>query len=310
MKTFTAYTIITVVAFVAIFSHALECPKFPEQAKKDWEVNVTAEVAKIGPLKGAELKTTTRNVTKDLLGKLPDADRVYLEQMMFATYCTALRDDKSLTDTEKSKRLNDYIREVRKVTRTKNITRPKGKPATSKIELRNQYPKSPSTNPVGGNDVQVINNAPQGFAISGGNVTNPTINNSAPPRRRIPTELRPELIAILAKKPMKVEVETFINDAEAYQFAQDWYDILKEAGWEMQSTSVRLNMMGGGPPPEGIVVYMKGEPIKPGQYIALDENDQSFALAKCMGELHLRPIAVRSMDRKEGFIDILVGPRP
>lgn len=90
MKVFVASIVMTVVALQLNCSHALECPKFPEQVKKDWEVNVTAEVARIGPLKGAELKTATKNVTRDLLGKLPDAGRVYLEQMMFSAYCTAL----------------------------------------------------------------------------------------------------------------------------------------------------------------------------------------------------------------------------
>ena len=104
---------------------ALDCPKFPEQAKKDWEIMVAAEALKIGPLKGAELKTTTRNATRDLFANLPDAGRVYLEQMMLATYCSSLRDDKTLSDTEKSKRLKEYIGEVRKVIRAQNSTHPK-----------------------------------------------------------------------------------------------------------------------------------------------------------------------------------------
>ncbi len=114
---------------------ALDCPKFPEQAKKDWEIMVAAEALKIGPLKGAELKTTTRNATRDLFANLPDAGRVYLEQMMLATYCSSLRDDKTLSDTEKSKRLKEYIGEVRKVIRAQNSTHPKGKPAPAKKEL-------------------------------------------------------------------------------------------------------------------------------------------------------------------------------
>ena len=75
---------------------------------------VNAAIAKIGPVTGADLRTQTKAVTQDLLGKLPDAGQVYLEQMMFAAYCTALRDDRTLKEQEKAQRLKAYISEVRK----------------------------------------------------------------------------------------------------------------------------------------------------------------------------------------------------
>lgn len=93
---------------------ALECPPFPQQANKDWEVEVKAAVVKIGPVKGGELSTRTQNATKDLMSKLPDAGRLYLEQMMYAGYCTALRDDMTISEGSKAKQLQDYAREVRK----------------------------------------------------------------------------------------------------------------------------------------------------------------------------------------------------
>jgi hypothetical protein len=96
-------------------SYSLECPKQPEQVSKDWEVEVNAAVAKIGPVSGGELKNKTRNVTQDLLGKLPDAGRIYLQQMMFSSYCTSLRDDKTISEAEKAARLKDYISEVQRV---------------------------------------------------------------------------------------------------------------------------------------------------------------------------------------------------
>ncbi|MEO5863579.1 MAG: hypothetical protein ABIQ79_00875 [Nitrospiraceae bacterium] len=57
---------------------ALDCPKVPEQTIKDLEVEVNAAVAKIGPVSGGELKTKAKNATQDILGKLPNADKVYL----------------------------------------------------------------------------------------------------------------------------------------------------------------------------------------------------------------------------------------
>jgi hypothetical protein len=92
---------------------ALECPKPPEQVNKEWKVDVETAVAKIVPAKGAELKAEINRATHDLLGKYPNADRLYLEQMMFSAYCSALRDDKTLTITVKTDKLKEYGKELR-----------------------------------------------------------------------------------------------------------------------------------------------------------------------------------------------------
>jgi len=93
---------------------ALECPKMPEQVNKDWEVKVDFAVAKIGPVKGGELQTKTKNTTKDLLGRLPSADKIYIEQMMYSSYCSSLRDNKTISESEKGKLIRLYNNEVRK----------------------------------------------------------------------------------------------------------------------------------------------------------------------------------------------------
>jgi hypothetical protein len=94
---------------------ALECASPPVQLTKDVQVEVNAAVAKIGPVSGGELKNQTRIVTQDLLSKLPDANKVYLEQMMFSAYCSALRDDKAQPEARKAQLLLEYSTEVRRV---------------------------------------------------------------------------------------------------------------------------------------------------------------------------------------------------
>jgi ankyrin repeat protein/IS1 family transposase len=108
-----AYALLMVLS-LSFNSIAIECPKMPEQANKEWDVEVKVAVGKIGPVKGAELETRTRKAVKDLMGKLPEADKVYLEQMMYATYCSALRDDKTLSESEKASRIRAYNLEVRR----------------------------------------------------------------------------------------------------------------------------------------------------------------------------------------------------
>ena len=93
---------------------ALDCPAPPVQANKDWDTHVRAEVGKIGPVSGAQLETRVRSATRDLMGKLPGADRVYLEQMMFAAYCSALRGDPTLSESAKAMQILVYRRELQK----------------------------------------------------------------------------------------------------------------------------------------------------------------------------------------------------
>ena len=109
-----AISAVTVLIVMVVAAHALECPSMPEQTRKDWEVEVKTAIGKIGPARGADLEARTKAVTKDLMGKLPEANKVYLEQMMFAAYCSAVRDDKTISETEKGNRIKAYNNEVRR----------------------------------------------------------------------------------------------------------------------------------------------------------------------------------------------------
>ncbi len=102
----------TWLATCACAAFALECPEAPVQSRKDWDSEVRAEVAKIGPVKGAELQTRVRTATQDLMAHLPGADKLYLEQMMFSAYCTALRDDATMKESDKAVQILAYRHEL------------------------------------------------------------------------------------------------------------------------------------------------------------------------------------------------------
>jgi len=53
-------SVLLIAAFAPMPIYALDCPRMPEQARKDLQVEVKAAVGKIGPLKGAELETATK----------------------------------------------------------------------------------------------------------------------------------------------------------------------------------------------------------------------------------------------------------
>src|SRR4030042_466062 len=130
---------VSMTSFVSFYQNqtfALDCPKMPEQANKDWEVEVNAAIAKLGPIKGGELEVNVRNTTNDLLAKLPDAAWVYLEQMMLSAYCSSLRDDRTIKEPEKRKLRKKYLDEVRKTIKQKLAPpqKPTGRATEKSIE--------------------------------------------------------------------------------------------------------------------------------------------------------------------------------
>ena len=151
MKLFRIVICLSIVA-IALNAYSLECPKPPEQVNKDWDVEVNASIAKIAILKGPELKTKTKNATYDLLGKLPDASKIYLEQMMFSAYCTALRDDKTIKESEKANLLKEYRKGILPVIRTTSKkTSENSKKTTQNQHLSPQIksiPQTESTKPI------------------------------------------------------------------------------------------------------------------------------------------------------------------
>ena len=92
---------------------ALECPRAPQSEHKEWEVEVRAAVGKLGGDSGAELAARTRSLTSELVGRLPQADRGALEQTMVASYCAALRDNRSLSEEEREARIRIYVTAMR-----------------------------------------------------------------------------------------------------------------------------------------------------------------------------------------------------
>jgi hypothetical protein len=138
MKKFIVIILTIVFSMVSYETKALDCPKMPKQVSKDWEVKVAAEVGRIGPVKGVDVKTKTKNATMDLLGTLPDGAKIYLEQMMYSAYCSALRDDNTIKESEKAKLLKEYNREVRKAIGSSSELRSKSRPRSSRESVKGQ----------------------------------------------------------------------------------------------------------------------------------------------------------------------------
>lgn len=92
-----------------------------------------------------------------------------------------------------------------------------------------------------------VNNAPNGIAIGGGIVTNPTVNNYGPPSRRLTADEKNNLKAAVSGTKARIIIWFFGGD-DTQRLAQDLYDVFQEAGWEMAA-----------PHPEGA---LQAEPLK------------------------------------------------
>lgn len=131
---------------------ALECEKGPEQTSQDWETEVNTAVAKIGPVSGGALTAKLKKGNKDLLGKLPDAGKLYMELKMLAMYCSSLRDDKAISESRKTQQLREYFVDIRAAIWPKKPTdapplKQPGKEKESSTQFRVNPPVPPLAQP-------------------------------------------------------------------------------------------------------------------------------------------------------------------
>jgi hypothetical protein len=116
---------------------------------------------------------------------------------------------------------------------------------------------------------QTTINAPNGIGISGGQVTNPTVNNFAPPERHLtPSQVAAvgTLAASLPNDAINWLTVESINVPEAITFGDEIQRIFKEHGKTRAGVVIWVTAQ---PPfPEGVVVLVK------------DDHDEHFAIAQ------------------------------
>lgn len=137
-----------VISLVGIFNPSanakMSCVEQPSQMSSDTKVAVAASVGRVGPIKAGELKTEITRTTKEILSKIPNSDRVYLETMMFSSYCSLIRDAESISEKEKEKFLVEYLKELRKSLppQLRNSQPSKSQPAGTQKTEKKQFTMS------------------------------------------------------------------------------------------------------------------------------------------------------------------------
>jgi outer membrane biosynthesis protein TonB len=118
---------------------------------------------------------------------------------------------------------------------------PKSKPIKRDPTVKGASPGSPSQPNSG-----PVAIAPNGIANAAPNFGNQTVNN-APPSRHL-SEDRNAFISCIALKPGRFSIGAIENDQEAYNYAQEWRDVLVAARWEIEHKDIPIQIftIGGG----------------------------------------------------------------
>jgi hypothetical protein len=140
-----------------------------------------------------------------------------------------------------------------------------------------------------------------------------TIQQGQPvlPPRRISAESKPEIIRILSEKSGKVRVSAITGDPESFDFAQDWFDVLKAAKWEMADQIVRAFIISGRPW-TGVNLQIHGTPVLPGGSVQMSNDSATGHLARVLQlTTDLKDITANpTLEVAEGYVEVQIGPHP
>jgi len=141
------------------------------------------------------------------------------------------------------------------------------------------------------------------------NTTTETSVKGIPRPRRIPTDKRAALIVDLSAHKGVVTINCVGGDGESKQFANDWYDLLFQAGWTLQS-GVNVTYT-----PDTIVgarITVRGEPIAPGEGFTIPGEHPASALGRSLYATTTSVTGQRRPDLAQNatVLDIGVLPRP
>jgi hypothetical protein len=177
---------------------------------------------------------------------------------------------------------------------------------------RNTSVKRQANSP-GAPNIQV-NNAPNGIAIGGGTVVNPTVNNNyavqTKPGRTVTDADRIQIVAYLSQVKATVSLKAPLGDKEATNYAVLWYGILKDAQWVMKDRIVLAYMTVGGNPEPGAILYEKGEPVQAGKEVPVPNTDPLAYIASALKSQGVPISLQRDLNQEEGLITVQFGPRP
>jgi hypothetical protein len=101
-----------------------------------------------------------------------------------------------------------------------------------------------------------------------------------------------------------------VNDMEANEFAQQWYDVLAAAGWNMKDKQVILVQLER--PWRGVRVGYRGQPlVDDKRMVTVPDKTPEAALVSALMTARVEGISVNPKpELEENFIELLVSSNP
>jgi hypothetical protein len=159
-----------------------------------------------------------------------------------------------------------------------------------------------------------INSAPDGIAIGGGTVNNPTVNNFGKPDlppRRLPANVQAEMARVLSGVPGTISISVLMNNREAWDLASDYHSVFVAANWTIDENRIK-SFMSVGQPWTGSKLQLTVTGIKPGQKIDVPAGPAATVLAvltDASKQLNFEHASEATPDGKDGTLTLLIGPR-
>jgi len=108
---------------------AIDCPEPPPTYLRNFGADFQAAALKVRRVSGPGVGGSVKLQAKSLLDRIPNADKVLVETTYLYMLCTALRDDKNLSEERKAKQLSEYMKALRVATAPASTARISAPPA-------------------------------------------------------------------------------------------------------------------------------------------------------------------------------------
>lgn len=138
---------------------AIECVSPPPTAMRDYQGQFDAAAAKVMGLKGPSATLTVKSESKNLIDKIPNADKTLVELTYLYVLCTAVRDDKAIAERQKGALIVQYTKALNSTQPNASLARPVSAkatvPATTKPQTADKA--APPQTTIQGNSAPVVN---------------------------------------------------------------------------------------------------------------------------------------------------------
>lgn len=149
-------------------------------------------------------------------------------------------------------------------------------------------------------------NVQQGTTGDQSPIINSPITIGNVPKRILPQD-KTSITKFLAGATRTTRIKIAVDQSSnARDFANDFYEVVKNAGWPMEDPGVQefLGFSAPGKRFGGAVVIIRGSPLKPNETIYFDENEPMSYIGKVLEALKVPRILRREQDFSEGLIQV------